>query len=109
MKHSLARIMLASGIALGLAAPPAHATTGYFLNGYGGKARGMGGAGVAFAQDSMAPATNPTGMLIAIPIPIKATPTVPAVDQELPVERDTMAQMMQVVTRNTAGEMSCNP
>lgn len=38
------------------------ATDGYFDYGYGVKAKGMGGAGVAFPQDSIATATNPAGM-----------------------------------------------
>jgi len=39
----------------------ASATDGYFSAGYGVKAQGIGGAGVAFPQDSLAPATNPAG------------------------------------------------
>ena len=42
--------------------PMASATNGYFLIGYGAKARSMGGAGVAFPQDSLAAAANPAGM-----------------------------------------------
>lgn len=38
------------------------ATNGSFLIGYGAKSRGMGGAGVAFAQDALVSATNPAGM-----------------------------------------------
>lgn len=45
-----------------LLAATAGATDGYFDFGYGVKAKGMGGAGVAFAQDSLAPATNPAGI-----------------------------------------------
>jgi long-chain fatty acid transport protein len=37
------------------------ASDGYFDYGYGIKAKGIGGAGVAFPQDSLAPATNPAG------------------------------------------------
>lgn len=44
-----------------LAAASAHATDGYFDYGYGIKAKGVGGAGVAFPQDSLAPASNPAG------------------------------------------------
>lgn len=40
----------------------AAATNGYFSHGYGIKAKGMGGAGIAYAQDAMAAATNPAGM-----------------------------------------------
>lgn len=38
------------------------ATNGYFLPGYGAKAMGMGGVGVAFPQDALASATNPAGI-----------------------------------------------
>ncbi len=43
-------------------APMASATNGYFLIGYGAKARAMGGAGVAFPQDGMGIASNPAGI-----------------------------------------------
>ena len=53
----------ALGIAIGLATPASvFATNGYFLIGYGAKARSMGGAGVAYAQDGLAAAANPAGM-----------------------------------------------
>ncbi len=39
-----------------------HATIGYFDHGYGVKSKGIAGAGVAFPQDSLAPATNPAGL-----------------------------------------------
>lgn len=42
----------------------AHATNGYFAHGYGIKAKGMGGVGVALPQDSLAAATNPAGMVL---------------------------------------------
>ncbi len=38
------------------------ATNGYFAHGYGTKSKGLAGAGAAWAQDSMAAATNPAGM-----------------------------------------------
>lgn len=44
-----------------LAAGRAHATDGYFDYGYGTQAKGIGGAGVAFPQDALAPASNPAG------------------------------------------------
>ena len=44
------------------AAASLSATDGYFDHGYGVKAKGLGGAGVAFAQDALAPATNPAGI-----------------------------------------------
>ncbi|NOT15430.1 MAG: long-chain fatty acid transporter [Methylotenera sp.] len=52
----------------------AQATDGYFSHGYGVKAQGMGGAGIAFPQDSIAAATNPAGMgLIGERLDIGAT------------------------------------
>jgi len=45
-----------------LLATPAHATNGYFSHGYGIKAIGMAGAGIAFPQDAIAAAINPAGM-----------------------------------------------
>ena len=41
----------------------ASATNGYFAHGFGIKAKGMGGAGIGYAQDAMAAATNPAGMV----------------------------------------------
>ncbi|MGE4615569.1 MAG: hypothetical protein AAEJ43_00945 [Gammaproteobacteria bacterium] len=40
------------------------ATNGYFMIGYGAKAIGVGGAGVAFPQDRFAGAVNPAGMAL---------------------------------------------
>ena len=51
--------------ALIIAPVSAQATNGYFLSGYGAKSRGMGGVGVAYAQDGLAAATNPAGMVDA--------------------------------------------
>ena len=42
----------------------AFATNGYFSHGYGMKAKGMGGAGIAFGQDALAAATNPANMVL---------------------------------------------
>ncbi len=42
----------------------ANATNGYFSHGYGIKAKGMGGVGIALPQDSLAAATNPAGMVL---------------------------------------------
>jgi len=54
------RTLAASGIALAaLAAVPAQATDGYFLNGVGAKAKGMGGVAIALPQDALSVATNP--------------------------------------------------
>lgn len=57
----LNRIALA--VALAGLSVGAHATNGYFSHGYGMSAKGMGGAGIAYAQDSLAAATNPAGMV----------------------------------------------
>ncbi len=47
----------------GLTAPGlALATNGYFSHGYGMKAKGMAGVGIALPQDTLAAATNPAGM-----------------------------------------------
>lgn len=46
-----------------LAAGSASATNGYFSHGYGIKAKGMGGAATALAQDSMGGANNPASMV----------------------------------------------
>ncbi len=40
------------------------ATNGTFNHGVGQKAQGMGGAGIAFPQDSLAAGTNPAGMVM---------------------------------------------
>lgn len=59
--RSLARLLpVAAGA---LVALPAFATNGYFPHGYGLKAKGMGGASAAMAQDSMGGATNPASMV----------------------------------------------
>jgi len=56
--------LLAASIAFSLVLPSvASATNGYFLIGYGTKSRGMGGVGVAYAQDGLAAAYNPAGMI----------------------------------------------
>ena len=48
---------------LGLASPiSVYAVNGYFLIGYGAKSRGMGGAAVAYAQDSLVGSANPAAM-----------------------------------------------
>lgn len=54
-KHLLTTAFLVS------VATSAFATDGYFDHGYGVKSKGIGGAGVAYAQDALAPATNPAG------------------------------------------------
>jgi long-chain fatty acid transport protein len=49
-------------IAFGLVAGVAMATNGYLIHGIGTRAKAMGGAGVAFPQDALAPGTNPAGL-----------------------------------------------
>jgi long-chain fatty acid transport protein len=51
-------------VALLVAAPCAlEATNGYFSHGYGTQYKGMAGAGVALPLSTLAPATNPAGMV----------------------------------------------
>ena len=57
----------------------------------------------------IAPATMGTGSPRPRPMPTNAMPTVPAVDQELPVASETIAQITQAVTRKIEGEMSRSP
>ena len=59
-RFGLASQLVIAGLAV-LTAVPGYATDGYFDYGYGVKAKGIGGAGVAFPQDGLAPATNPAG------------------------------------------------
>jgi len=59
--NKLVVAMFAAGV---MASPLAHATNGYFAHGYGMKAKGMGGVGIALPQDSLAAATNPAGMVM---------------------------------------------
>ena len=61
---TFARKLAAVAVSAILVAPAAHATNGYFKIGYGTKNRGMAGAGIAFSQDSLAPATNPSGIAL---------------------------------------------
>lgn len=53
---------IAALIAIAGLSTSAFATNGYFSHGYGIKAKGMGGVGIAFPQDALAAATNPAGM-----------------------------------------------
>ena len=67
MKNGLAkdwRKYIALLLILVLFVASGHATDGCFDFGYGVKAKGIGGAGVAFPQDSLAPATNPAGKFV---------------------------------------------
>jgi hypothetical protein len=62
-----------------------------------------------YAPDTMAPATMAGGMANPFPTPIKATPTVLAVVQELPVESEITAQITQVAGKKTLGLRSSSP
>lgn len=64
MKGNFKGSLIAVAVAAVIATPVAHATNGYFKIGYGTKNRGMAGAGIAFSQDSLAPATNPSGIAL---------------------------------------------
>lgn len=57
--NKIAALLLAVGVSA-----PVFATNGYFSHGYGMKAKGMGGVGIAFPQDALAAATNPAGMVM---------------------------------------------
>jgi long-chain fatty acid transport protein len=57
-------VVLALAVAAAVAAPGAFATNGYFAHGYSIKEKGVAGTGVAMAQDSLAAATNPAGMVM---------------------------------------------
>lgn len=62
-KLGRAGMLVAAVIALLVAAaPPAHATNGYFTHGYGTTNKGLAGAGVALPQDALCAATNPAGL-----------------------------------------------
>ncbi|MGE0372511.1 MAG: OmpP1/FadL family transporter [Gammaproteobacteria bacterium] len=56
-------LVLAGALAALLAAGDAAATNGYFSHAYSIKEKGLAGAGAALAQDSLAAATNPAGMI----------------------------------------------
>jgi long-chain fatty acid transport protein len=51
-------------VAIAAASGSAFATNGYFAHGYGMKAKGMAGVGIAMPQDALAAATNPAGMVM---------------------------------------------
>lgn len=57
----LAGSLLSACIRVGIS--PANATDGYFSNGYGIQAEGIGGAAIAYPQDSIAVASNPASAL----------------------------------------------
>ena len=58
MKRLVGALAVAGVMAPGIAL----ATNGYFSHGYGMKAKGMAGIGIALPQDALAAATNPAGM-----------------------------------------------
>jgi long-chain fatty acid transport protein len=60
-KYTKLTSLLIAGV---LITPVAHATNGYFSQGFGMKANGMGGVGTALPQDSLAAAINPAGMVM---------------------------------------------
>ncbi len=55
---------LVGALALAGVMAPAFATNGYFSHGYGIKAKGMAGVGIAYGQDALAAATNPANMVL---------------------------------------------
>ncbi len=57
----------------------------------------------------MAPAIQPGEKPSRVPIPMKATPMVAMVVQELPVSIDMNAQTQHAVSRNMGGWMWCSP
>lgn len=61
-ENRLAVACAAACLAAGLAPGVAHATDGYFQPGYSVISVGMGGVGIALAQDALAAAANPAGM-----------------------------------------------
>ncbi|MEZ5703500.1 MAG: hypothetical protein R3E42_18395 [Burkholderiaceae bacterium] len=65
MKHTRSALRMATLLAMGSAGLSAHATDGYFPHGFGLKAKGMGGAATAMAQDGFAGANNPAASAFA--------------------------------------------
>jgi len=59
MKHGLK--LAGTTVVLFMSSGLASATDGYFQHGYGVKAQGIGGVGIALPQDGLAAATNPAG------------------------------------------------
>jgi len=57
----LTKTWASATIAAALLPAAANATNGYFSHGYGAQGEGQAGVGVAWAQDSLAAATNPAG------------------------------------------------
>lgn len=59
----VSRVLRFLALAVILFAPEAQAAFGYFLNGAGGNNRATSGTGVAFTEDPLGLATNPSGMV----------------------------------------------
>jgi long-chain fatty acid transport protein len=62
MRSTGVRILTAAIVAIVLVPTVAMATNGYFTHGVGLRAKGMGGASLAYPQDALAAGTNPAGM-----------------------------------------------
>lgn len=62
MKHSAFRLG-ALAAALVLAHGSAHATNGLFMPGFGNRAIGMGGVGIAYGRDALSAAANPANIV----------------------------------------------
>ena len=62
-----------------------------------------------YAPEMIAPAVHPAEKPCAVPIPIKAIPTVAPVVHELPVISDTKAQIRQAMKRKSEGVMTFMP
>ena len=62
-----------------------------------------------YAPEMIAPATHPSEYPCASPTPIRATPIVAIVVQELPVTIATTAQIKHATARNTLGWIICKP
>lgn len=60
--NQIVRRIAILAIGFGLVAGAAMATNGYLIHGVGTRAKAMGGAGVAFPQDALAPGANPAGL-----------------------------------------------
>jgi long-chain fatty acid transport protein len=65
LKRIKIRLSLLLCLAVVVTAPSAvYATDGYFSHGYGTKAKGMAGAGVALPQEGLSASVNPAGMVL---------------------------------------------
>ncbi len=63
MKFDLRFSTAAAVLLAGVGSTAAHATDGYFMNGYGASQTALAGAGVAYSQDAMAISLNPAGLV----------------------------------------------